>query len=161
MFFDGRAFRNQSDSDREDRGASGRARVVISSSVPMGAADALGDLQLEKGYSEHRAYSLSKLCDAMLVAELHARYGSATLTFNTMDPTSQVGMGADTKMLRAGWGNWGGSPKKATISADMMADKAWEGRSGDGFANRREVSNPAMRKKLWDDCVALTGAVYD
>ena len=51
--------------------ASGRGRVVISSSVSMGDADALGDLQLKSGYSGHRAYSLSKLCDAMLTQELH------------------------------------------------------------------------------------------
>ena len=46
--------------------ASGSGRVVISSSVSMGEAGSLGDLQLESGYSGHRAYSLSKLCDAML-----------------------------------------------------------------------------------------------
>jgi hypothetical protein len=46
--------------------ASGSGRVVISSSVSMGEAGSLDDLQLESGYSGHRAYSLSKLCDAML-----------------------------------------------------------------------------------------------
>ena len=78
-------------------------RCVIASSVSMGAADALDDLQLERGYSGHRAYSLSKLCDAMLSRELHERYGSPSLTFNSMDPTAECGMGCDTKMLRAGW----------------------------------------------------------
>ena len=74
--------------------ASGAGRVVISSSVSMGEASSLDDLQLESTYSGHRAYSLSKLCDAMLSQELHARYGDPPrLTFNTMDPTMQVGMG--------------------------------------------------------------------
>ena len=75
-------------------------RVVFASSVSMGAAGSLGDLQLERGYSGHQAYSLSKLCDAMLSQELHARYGGDAssltgqqLTFNTMDPTSQIGLG--------------------------------------------------------------------
>jgi NAD(P)-dependent dehydrogenase (short-subunit alcohol dehydrogenase family) len=78
--------------------ASGHGRVVISSSVSMGASDALGDLQLASGYSGHRAYSLSKLCDAMLSQELHQRYGDPPLLcFNTMDPTSQCGSGCDTK----------------------------------------------------------------
>ncbi|EOD16280.1 hypothetical protein EMIHUDRAFT_451516 [Emiliania huxleyi CCMP1516] len=141
--------------------ASGRARVVISSSVSMGAADALGDLQLRRGYSAHRAYSLSKLCDAMLVAELHARYGGEAVAFNTMDPTSQVGLGADTKMLRAGWGSWGGSCDEATISSEMMADEAWAGRSGEGFATRKEVADSLLRRRLWDECVRLTGAIYE
>ena len=61
--------------------ASGRGRVVISSSVSMGAADALSDLQLESRYDGHRAYSLSKLCDAMLSqaknrGSLHAAFAS-------------------------------------------------------------------------------------
>lgn len=141
--------------------ASGRGRVVISSSVSMGEAGALSDINLHKDYSGHRAYSLSKLCDAMLSQELHARYGDPPrLCFNTMDPTSEIGMGADTKMLRAGWGSWGSPPEEARISADMMASDEWGGKSGDGFASRREVANPAMRKQLWDECVALTGAVY-
>ena len=142
--------------------ASGAGRVVISSSVSMGAADALNDLQLEQGYTGHKAYALSKLCDAMLSQELHARYGDPPrLTFNTMDPTEQIGMGADTKMLRAGWGNWGTPPERATISSEMMASDRWAARSGEGMSNRREISNPEMRKALWDECVRLTGAKYE
>ena len=57
--------------------AAAAGRVVFCSSVSMGAADSLGDLQLERGYSGHQAYSLSKLCDAMLSQEMHARYGGA------------------------------------------------------------------------------------
>ena len=141
--------------------ASGAGRVVISSSVSMGAADALTDLQLQNGYSGHRAYSLSKLCDAMISQELHARYGDPPLlTFNTMDPTEQVGLGADTKMLRAGWGDWGSSASRATISADMMMAEGWAGRSGEGFSRTREVADPVARKLLWDELTALTGAQY-
>jgi NAD(P)-dependent dehydrogenase (short-subunit alcohol dehydrogenase family) len=141
--------------------ASGAGRVVISSSVSMGAADALTDLQLQNGYSGHRAYSLSKLCDAMISQELHARYGEPPLlTFNTMDPTEQIGLGADTKMLRAGWGEWGSSASRATISADMMMAEGWAGRSGEGFSRTREVADPVARKFLWDELTALTGAQY-
>lgn len=141
--------------------ASGAGRVVMASSVSMGAADALADLQLESGYSAHRAYSLSKLCDAMLSAELHARYGAPpALTFNTMDPTQECGMGCDTKMLRAGWGNWGAPPSQSTISAEMLTSPAWATRSGEGFSSKREVANPEMRRALWDKCVALTGAHF-
>jgi len=141
--------------------ASGAGRVIISSSVSMGAADALGDLQLSSGWTGHRAYSLSKLCDAMLSAELHSRYGDAPrLTFNTMDPTAECGMGCDTKMLRAGWGNWGSPASKSTISAKMLTRPEWASRSGEGFSSRREVRDAAARKKLWETCVELTGAEY-
>ena len=86
--------------------ASGQGRVITASSVSMGAADALSDLQLRGGgYSGHRAYSLSKLCDAMLSQEWHHRYGDPPrLAFHAMDPTQDCGLGCDTKMLRAGWG---------------------------------------------------------
>jgi len=58
---------------------------------------------------------------------------------------SQVGLGADTKMLRAGWGSWGGSCDEATISSEMMADEAWAGRSGEGFVTQKEVRLPIRR----------------
>ena len=84
----------------------------------MGAADALDDLQLERGYSGPRAYSLSKLCAAMLSRELHERYGSPSLTFNSMDPTAECGMGCDTKMLRAGWGAWGAPYRRREVPSE-------------------------------------------
>eukprot|EP00966_Prymnesium_polylepis_P044645 1034569-Prymnesium_polylepis.2 len=141
--------------------ASGAGRIIISSSVSMGSADALADLQLESGWSGHRAYSLSKLCDAMLSRELHCRYGDPPrLTFNTMDPTAECGMGCDTKMLRAGWGSWGAPASRSTISANMLTQDAWASRSGEGFSTRREVCDAPARKKLWDKCVELTGAEY-
>ena len=150
----------------------------------------------------------------MLAQEMHARYAGAQLSFNTMDPTSQIGLGADTKMLRAGWGSWGAPASQATISAEMMVGSAWEGRSGEGFSSRtltlipiptlalalalvlalilslplplplalaltltltltltlaltlsrfssrREVADTAARRRLWDECVRLTGAVF-
>mmetsp|Transcript_36724 Transcript_36724/g.84160 ORF Transcript_36724/g.84160 Transcript_36724/m.84160 type:complete len:287 (+) Transcript_36724:11-871(+) len=141
--------------------ASGAGRVIIASSVSMGAADALDDLQLEKGWSAHRAYSLSKLCDAMLSYELHSRYGDPPrLTFNTMDPTEECGMGCDTKMLRAGWGGWGAPASRSTISATMLTADEWAARSGEGFSGRREVRDATARSRLWDACVKLTGAEY-
>ena len=49
----------------------------------------------------------------------------------------------------------------AGISAKMLTLDAWAARSGEGFASRREVANGATRKKLWDECVRLTGAPYE
>ena len=69
----------------------------------MGCPDALSDLQCERRWSDHRAYSLSKLCCAMVAFELHARYGDPPrLCVNTMDPGT-----VNTKMLLAGWGRCG------------------------------------------------------
>ena len=141
--------------------ASGAGRIIICSSVSMGASDALADLQLSSGWSGHRAYSLSKLCDAMLSYELHCRYGDPPrLTFNTMDPTAECGMGCDTKMLRAGWGGWGAPASRSTISAKMLTRAEWADRSGEGFSSRREVKDAAARRRLWEECVELTGAEY-
>lgn len=138
--------------------ASGAGRVIISSSVSMGAAEKLSDLQLQSGYSAHTAYSLSKLCVAMLSQEMHARFGDPPrLTFNTMDPTSECGMGCDTKMLRAGWGGWGAPAAASTISARMLTLHDWGTKSGTGFVSRREVADPVARKALWDECLRLTG----
>eukprot|EP00967_Tisochrysis_lutea_P048252 scaffold58909_cov31-Tisochrysis_lutea.AAC.1 len=137
--------------------ASGAGRIVISSSVSAGAGNKLGDLQLESAYSGHTAYSLSKLCDAMLSKEMHARYGDPPrLTFNTMDPTAECGLGCDTKMLRAGWGGWGAPATASTISAKMLTLEEWEMKSGTGLTSLREVANPALRKALWDECMRLT-----
>jgi NAD(P)-dependent dehydrogenase (short-subunit alcohol dehydrogenase family) len=138
--------------------ASGAGRVIISSSVSMGAAEKLSDLQLQSGYSAHTAYSLSKLCDAMLSQEMHAQFGDPPrLTFNAMDPTSECGMGCDTKMLRAGWGNWGAPATASTVSAKMLTLNEWATKSGTGFASRREVADPVARKALWNECMRLTG----
>lgn len=58
--------------------------------------------QFEKGgYSEHSAYSQSKLLDIMFNAELSRRV-SRSITCYALDPGT-----VDTKMLRAGWGMGG------------------------------------------------------
>ena len=68
---------------------------------------------------------------------------------------------ADTKMLRAGWGDWGSPASTATISSEMMHADVWASRSGEGFRTRREIADASLRARLWDECVALTGAVYE
>lgn len=66
--------------------------------------------QFDKGgYSDHAAYSLSKLLDIMFNAEL-ARKAPDGVTCNSLDPGT-----VDTKMLRAGWG-MNGIPIKRYIN---------------------------------------------
>ena len=106
----------------------------------------------------HRAYSLSKLADAMLVFELHDRYGDAPrLVFNTMDPGT-----VNTKMLAAGWGMCGIPVSQATTSFKMLTDDRWGTVSGEanGCGIAPQMRDPAARRALWERCVELTGAVY-
>ena len=123
----------------------------------MGSASALPDLQLEHGWTAHRAYALSKLCDAMIALELDARYGDAPrLVFNTMDPGT-----VDTKMLRAGWWHGGAAVSTATRSYEMLTSERWRLVSGvcDCGADR-EVHDSSVRARLWDELVMLTGAEW-
>ena len=125
--------------------------------MSAGAADALNDLQCEK-WSEHRAYSLSKLCCAMIAMELNARYGDPpSLCIHTMDPGT-----VNTKMLLAGWGRCGIPVAQATRSYHMLVDESYGRSSGEcaGTGLNREAKDPAARRKLWDDLTELTGASY-
>lgn len=138
----------------ENVAASGAGRVLITSSLSSGCEDALDDLQCESRWSGHKAYSLSKLCDAMIAMELHNRYGDPPrLCFHTMDPGT-----VDTKMLRAGWWHGGDSVRTATESFEMLTRDEYQKESGKNEGGGR--SNEAQRKKLWDDLVQLTGAVW-
>ncbi|KAJ8605078.1 hypothetical protein CTAYLR_000344 [Chrysophaeum taylorii] len=138
--------------------AAPKARILFTSSISMGCGDALDDLQCDRRWSGHRAYSLSKLCDAMLAFELHARYGDPPkLCVNTMDPGT-----VNTKMLLAGWGMCGIPVSSATRSYEMLTSDAWGRKSGEiaGARPDAEVNDPAKRATLWGDCERLTGAVY-
>ena len=137
--------------------ASGAGRILVTSSMSAGAADALNDLQCER-WSEHRAYSLSKLCCAMIAMELHERYGDPPkLCVHTMDPGT-----VNTKMLLAGWGRCGIPVAQATRSYHMLVDESYGRSSGEcaGTGLNREAKDPVARRKLWEDLTELTGASY-
>lgn len=86
--------------------APGGGRVVNVASLSASYSLDFDNLQFEKGgYSDHAAYSLSKLLDIMFNAEL-ARRAPDGITCNSLDPGT-----VNTKMLRAGWG-LGGIPIK-------------------------------------------------
>jgi len=134
--------------------ASGAGRILITSSLSSGCSDALDDLQCERRWSGHRAYSLSKLCDAMIAMEAHERYGDPPrLCFHTMDPGT-----VDTKMLRAGWWSGGSSVRTATESFQMLTQDEYQRESGRNEGGGH--SSAAQRRKLWSDLEALTGATW-
>ena len=88
-----------------------QSRIVIASSISQCYSisnDQWDDLQCKKRrYSTHRAYSESKLFDAMLAAEFatilqELGIGTDLITCNSLDPGT-----VNTKMLLAGWGPCG------------------------------------------------------
>ncbi|CAE8697953.1 unnamed protein product [Polarella glacialis] len=135
--------------------ASGAGRIVCTSSYSMGSGDLLGNLQLKTGWSGHCAYSLSKLCDAMITMEMHDRYGDAPrLCFHTMDPGT-----VDTKMLRAGWWHGGTSVRTAKTSFRILTEDSFQAESGQCLCRGdSEVRSKEKRARLWDDLEHLTGA---
>mmetsp|Transcript_12164 Transcript_12164/g.27814 ORF Transcript_12164/g.27814 Transcript_12164/m.27814 type:complete len:276 (-) Transcript_12164:172-999(-) len=134
--------------------ASGAGRILITSSISAGSNDALKDIQCERGWSDHRAYELSKLCDAMILMELHERYADPPrLCFHTMDPGT-----VDTKMLRAGWGR-GAPVNTATTSFEMLTEDHFGLTSGEGKSYCCGEGK-ASRQKLWAQLEAMTAAQY-
>lgn len=139
-----------------------RARVLFTSSLSQGAADALGDLQLSSGWTAHRAYSLSKLAMAMVAKEAHERHASPpALTFCSLDPGT-----VDTKMLRAGWWLGGRPVASATATHHLLTADDVEGVSGEYFVERRKsqalppVYSAPQRRELWQELEGLTGASW-
>ncbi|KAG5178086.1 oxidoreductase [Tribonema minus] len=145
--------------------ASAAARVITVSSMSQGYAAGLVDPQFERdggsAFSDHRSYSLSKLCDAMLSMEFHERFASPTLTFNTLDPGT-----VNTKMLDAGWGMCGIAVNRANDQYTLATSENLKGVSGKYFISARETrANPACydpvaRKQLWDYCAKVSGFDY-
>ena len=99
-----------------------KSRIVIASSISQCSSIRDWDdvAYGKRSYSAHRAYSESKLLDAMLAAELAARLqnaglGTDRITCNSLDPGT-----VNTKMLYAGWGPIG-------IDVESALGKSWVG----------------------------------
>jgi hypothetical protein len=91
----------------------------------------------------------------MVTMELNARYGDrGKLTFNTLDPGT-----VKTKMLAAGWGNFGIPVREATNSFKMLTFDHYQENSGIGANYCLGVSDED-KSRLWDDLQKLTGATF-
>ena len=78
-----------------------RGRVVTTASLSAAGSVPWDDLQLERSYSDHKAYSLSKLLDILFTFGLHRRredLGLPHLQALSLDPGT-----VNTRMLRQGW----------------------------------------------------------
>lgn len=132
-----------------------RRHVVNVASISASGDFPWDDLQLERGFTGHRAYSLSKLASIAFTLGLARRLEGRPVTANCLDPGT-----VDTQMLRAGW-NCGGIPVSAADDESWLVEDAVSGgktsgrRTGLYFVGRRPTSppraagDPESQDRLW------------
>lgn len=131
------------------------ARIVtVSSTLHQGAELDFGNLQAERSYEGHDAYGTSKLANALFARELAERLEGTDVTSNYLHPG-----GVNTKLLRAGFGGGGISPREgARTSVRLAADPGLQKISGKYFVREKEaepdhrVEDADLRKRLWEYC---------
>jgi NAD(P)-dependent dehydrogenase (short-subunit alcohol dehydrogenase family) len=143
------------------------ARIILVSSVThVNSACDFNNLQGEKSYDGRKAYSLSKLANALYTIEFAHRLRGSGITVNCLHP----GVVA-TKLLRAGFGNMSGvsTVRGAETSVYLASSPEVEGVSGKYFVNRQEAdpsplaTNAAIRTRLWqisEECVGIPPGHY-
>lgn len=136
-------------------------RIVNVSSISAGSSLDFDNLQQEKGFSSHNAYSLSKLASQFFTRELADRVRSMGLTANCLDPGT-----VNSKMLIAGWGACGIDIKDANDEFKMITDPQMDGTTGQYRVSHRPrsmarcVEDAETRKKLWKLLEQQTGAQW-
>ncbi|KAL4428803.1 hypothetical protein ABPG77_005241 [Micractinium sp. CCAP 211/92] len=139
-------------------------RIVNVASISAASSIDFDNLQQERGYSAHGAYSLSKLADILFTYELADRLRAAgsPITANCLDPGT-----VNTKMLFAGWGPIGMRVQDADDEFNAATDPALSSVSGAYFVGSRQRRSPAVsydkgvQRQLWGVLEAQTGAVWD
>mmetsp|Transcript_12103 Transcript_12103/g.34020 ORF Transcript_12103/g.34020 Transcript_12103/m.34020 type:complete len:322 (-) Transcript_12103:80-1045(-) len=135
------------------------ARIVNTASISAASRLDLNNLNQEKGFSSHNAYSLSKLLNIIFTFELAKRMKDRPFTVNTLDPGT-----VNTKMLLAGWGRIGISIEQATNEHFMCTSPDLHGVSGQYFVGNRQSRAPPpaydeeLRQTLWDLWLEQTDA---
>ena len=140
-----------------------KERIVTVASVSASSSIDFDNLQQEKGYSAHNAYSLSKLADILFSMELAERLAKAgrSVTSNSLDPGT-----VNTKMLYAGWGPIGMSIQDANDQFFLATDSSVSETSGRYFVSGRERQAPSpaydenARHKLWNILQEQTDAQW-
>jgi retinol dehydrogenase 14 len=129
------------------------ARIVLVSSIThVNSTCDFNNLQGERSYDGRKAYSLSKLANALFTVELAQRLRGSGITVNCLHP----GVVA-TKLLRVGFGNMSAAStaRGAETSVYLASSPEVEGVSGKYFVNRLEAdpsplaNNAAIRSRLW------------
>ncbi len=125
--------------------------VIVSSMVHRSGSIDFDDLQLEKSFSGHTAYSQSKLANLLYAFELGRRLQGTGVTVNGLHPGV-----ISTKLLHANFS--GGAPVSAGAKTPvyLATSPEVEGVTGEYFENRRTSDpSPAARdreqgKRLWE-----------
>ncbi len=140
------------------RAAPARVITVSSEAHRSGHVD-FDNLQGEKHFDGHSAYSLSKLANVLFAYELAERLRGSGITSNCLTPGA-----VNTKMLRAGWGNFGKSVEEGAKTHIYLAiSPEVEKISGCYFENLRPVKtspqsyDAELRKRLWEISETLAG----
>ncbi|KAK9827406.1 hypothetical protein WJX81_008695 [Elliptochloris bilobata] len=126
-------------------------RIVNVSSISAGRDLDWGNLNQERRYSAHDAYSTSKLAMMLITAEQAQRLGSSGPTSNCLDPGT-----VNTKLLDAGWGPCGIDIEDADDELWLASAPELERVSGQYYVGKRKRSMPAIvrdgaaRRRLWE-----------
>lgn len=139
------------------------SRIVNISSISQGGSVPWDDLQLALpgAYSDHRAYSLSKLLMAVLSMEQSSRFGSTDLPIVCCDPGT-----VKTKMLETGWGLYGMDVSAANDETFLATDASITEMNGWYFVSKTarranaEAYDEEARGKLWKYLEERTGFSY-
>lgn len=134
-----------------------KSRIIIASSISQCSSIRHWDdiNYKQRPYSAHRAYSESKLFDAMLSMEFAHRLkdagiGTDRITCNCLDPGT-----VNTKMLLAGWGSCGINVEDALDQTWLCSSEDLSDVTGEYFvwkSSRRASSDaydPNERANLW------------
>ncbi len=140
------------------------ARVItVSSEAHRSGHIDFHNLQGERCFDGHAAYSLSKLANILFAYELAKRLQGSGITSNCLTPGA-----VNTKMLRAGWGNFGKSVEEGARTPVYLAiSPEVENLSGYYFEDLRPVStsleslDEELRLKFWELSETLAGITWE
>jgi NAD(P)-dependent dehydrogenase (short-subunit alcohol dehydrogenase family) len=142
--------------------ASAPSRIVMVSSTTHQSIRKVdfGNLQGEKAYDPYTAYALSKLGNILFCYALATRLKGTGVKVNALHPGA-----VNTKLLRAGFGNYGQSPAEGARTPVYLASSPdVEGVTGEYFVNERPVSSSPLscdrqlQEDFWRVSEELTGA---
>lgn len=138
-----------------------KARIINVSSISAGSRIDFDNLNQEKGFSQHNAYSVSKLAMMMITAEQAERLGQGPPTVNCLDPGT-----VNTKMLIAGWGACGIDIANANYELHLATSPQLATTTGKYFVYSKERKMPGavydeqMRSRLWQVLEEQTGVTF-
>ena len=130
------------------------SRIInVASIAHLNAKVDWNNLQGERWYDGFQAYALSKLGIVLFTFELAERLKATVVTANCLHPGV-----IKTKLLRAGFGDYPGSPpeKGARTPIYLASSPEVEGVSGDYFMECRPVKssslsyNKDLQKRFWE-----------